>query len=348
VSGLLPALALLAFAQDPAAAPTADALERFAARDAIGKATLLRDLERRLRTDPDPAVQRIFALADALGDAPPAEPPRAHDPERWAKGVAPARTVVREGTAAHAAVRAKIPAQVLLPDLHRGVVYDWGRGAIVRCASLTFEQVFENCLRGYPPGTDRALAAVLAALDVDADERPIARYLGHLYADLDARAYEGVTLYEAWYSEAVIDVPDVDAIPFAKEILGSDAYRSPIPRGPGRTALYQQIRERAFAHRKHRTLREAAAAGFVRADPPLAATYANLAPRAQVLWAAAGDDPARAAAILTENGDRDAFLAAMGEALRDPAIGPRAEQRARDLRELAEKMRALALWELDR
>lgn len=345
LSALVLGVALLA-PQDP---EDRRALARFAALDAIDKATLIRDLDRRLRLDPDPSVQRVLALGKPATGWPLAVDPGCHDAARWAKGVAPARQIVRSGTAAHDDVRERIPPQTLLPDLQQAVFYDWGAGRIVRRARpLSYDEIFANYLHGYVPGSDVALARVLAALDDDAAQRPVAGYLAHWYADLQARAYEGVTLYEAWYSEAVVDVPDVDAIPFAVGVLGSNAFRSPIPPGAERTALYARIRDAAFALRKYRTLREAIAATFLCAEPDVDAPYRNLLPRAHTLWATVGNDPAAAAARLREIGDRDRFVTVMGSGGDDATIDALRDTRLRDLQGLRAKLRALAIWALTR
>ena len=271
---------------------------------------IIRDrLVRRVRSDPDPTVRRIVAMTRGLESYPLAEPRPFHDPEIWAKGVAPRRRTVSEGTTRHDRVRDQIPAITILPDLHKAVFYDWGRARVVRRGSpLSPEESIANLLAGYPPGADEALAGILAILDRNPDQRPIAAYVEHLYADLSARVYQGITIYEAWYSQQTMDVPDVDAIPFARQILRTNAYRSPIPKGPRRTQLYQQISQAAFEHRLYRTLREVAAAAFLSAEPRMDPVYGQLASRFHYLYATLDFEPQKLAEHMAQVGDRETLL----------------------------------------
>jgi hypothetical protein len=161
--------------------------------------------------------------------------------------------------------------------------------------------------------------------------------------------YEDITLYEAWYSGEIVDVPDVDAIPFAVEILKTRAYRSPIPANRRRVELYQRIRDHTHAYRLYRTLREAAAAGFVRAEPEIDPIYQPLVPRFHYLWSVEEDDPERVAAWLGKLQDRAAFLEKMDRTVKEsPEAHQRREGRRQALAAMAAKLRDLALWELAR
>src|SRR5690606_33114090 len=108
-----------------------------------------------------------------------------------------------------------------------------------------------------------------------------------------------------------VDVPDVDAIPFEQRVLGKKTFRSPIPANARRAALYQRIQERAIAFRKYRTLREAAAMAFLRAEPVMDPTYAPLVPRFHYLYARGDGDVGAVAGLLAGSRDRDALIAAM-------------------------------------
>lgn len=341
-------LALVLTAQPPAAADP-DPLERFRRLSPERRTDVVRLLERRVLLDPDPTIQRIVSKARSFSSYPIEPPRRAFDPERWAPGVAPARRRVPKGSAQWLEVRRRIPPVEALPGLHAAIRYDWAGGRVVRRAErLTPTEVFANALSGHPPGTDAALAHVLAELDRDASIRPLAEYFEHLYADLRGRVYENVTLYEAWYSGEVVDVPDVDAIPFAVRILKTRAYRSPIPRGPRRTALYSRIRDAAFALRRYRTLREAAAAVFVHPDPPIDPTYRPLVSRLHYLWAKLEEDTARLAARLAETPDRGRLLRELDQEMqKESSAFERAAARKERLRAAAQRVRAAAIASLD-
>ncbi len=336
-------------AQDPDAA-----LAAFRKLPADKQSAAIATLERRILLDPDPLLQSIVSWSRAHQSYPVAEPPRFHDPAKWAKGVAPERTVARAGTPAHDAVAAKIVRPPFLPDLHKAVWYDWGTGRVVRAEQpLRDDQVFENLLHGYPPGSDAAVAHLLEIYDRGfkpvSEHRVMAAYLEHLYADLNAVVYEGITLYDAWYSGEVVDVPDVDAIPFARQILKTRSYRSPIPKGRRRTQLYQKIRDRTFEYRVYRTLREAAAAAFVRAKPVLDKTYQPLVARFHFLYASADFDPQPTAELLRKYAKRSDFFRETDRAMNDnPDAFELREYHRKSLVELAAKMRALALDALAR
>jgi len=279
--------------------------------------SLVRNLERRVQLDPNPASQRIVSMQRDRSKLPVAEDPPYHRAQDWAKGVAPDREFVVAGDERHTSVRQRFPAQTLLPDLHKAVWYDWASARIVRRARpLSTTEVMENIYHGYPPGSDDALAQLLKKFDNNPKMRRIAEYLSHLYADLTAQAFEGVTLYEAWYSGEQIDVPDVDAIPFERKILKTRRFKSPIPAGRRRTNLYKKIRDQAFEFRKYRTLREAAAAAFLRARPKMDPTYELLVPRFHYLYVVHKDDTDAVAKLLRDVSNRDALIQRVDDRIR--------------------------------
>jgi hypothetical protein len=325
-------------------APAQDAPARFRALTPTRQALVVRSAEQQVSADPDPGVQRILSLYQSFSTFPEATPREFHDPKRWAKGAAPERTLIEPGTPEHDLVLQKMPKVELLADLHKAVFYDWGKGQVVRRSTpLSFQQRFENLLAGYTPGSDVAVARVLAALDQDQGQRPLAAYLEHLYADLQARVYRDVTLYQAWYSGQILDVPDVDAIPFAVQLLDDTSFHSPIPNDARRARLYQQIRDRVAPFRKYRTLREAGAAAFVRAEPQIDPLYQPLVPRFHYLFATHGDDAAAVARLLQKN-EREALIGDVDSVVKGghEAFAVR-EGRKQELLAMAERVRAAAL-----
>src|SRR5262249_43933277 len=156
--------------------------------------------------------------------------------------VAPARSVYGIDSAQHQAARGMFPPVPFLRDLHAGVVYDWRSGRpVLAAAAPTPAEQFAALLAGYPPGADAAVAAVLARFDADDDERRVADWLEHLYADRDGHVFAGITLYEAWASGRTVEVPDVDAIAFARQVVRTQSFVSPIPDGRRRDRLYRQV-----------------------------------------------------------------------------------------------------------
>ncbi len=321
-------------------------LEVYQAFPDARKQTLVRGLLRRVQLDPHPAIQRIVSMQQSPRRLPVQKPRVAHDADVWAKDVAPARKLIRAGTRAHDALRQRVPPVRFLPHLHRGIRYDWLSGRVVRRArELTPDEVIENLWRGYPPGTDWAVARILARLDTDKKQRKVGAYLDHLYADLGANTYEGVTLYEAWYSAQNIAVPDVDAIGFAVKVLRDRSFKSPIPGGRRRERLYGKIRDHALAFRVHRTLIEAAAAAFVAADPVMEPEYHKLLPRFHYLFAAHDDDIEAVAKQVTAvrgSKQRDRFVARITKKLEnDVQAWQLYEHRKKELEHLAARLRYL-------
>ena len=327
-----------------------DTARDFAALKDEVQSALVRQVTRKVQLDANPVIQRIVSMQRAHGALPPGAAPPYHRAAKWAKGVAPKRKVIRAGQAKYAAMRQRYPARTLLPDLHKAVWYDWGRGMIVRRdAPLTTREQMENLLAGYPPGSDDTLAQILAKLDSDPKMRPLAHYFGHSWASLDAEVFEGITIYEAWYSGEQVDVPDVDAIPFEQRVLGTRKFRSPIPAGKRREWLYQQVRDAALRFRKYRTLREAAAAAYFRASPKLDPVYESLVPRFHFLYVTYGEDLGAVSRLMSESKDRRAFFDAVGALIeKRPTDWDRRLARRKNLEDMQNWLTywmRLAVWE---
>lgn len=286
--------------QEPALTAGAKALlQRFDALPKERQAEVLRAVEERLSSCELPARTSQLEAAKAAASAKPARDRPFHDPQVFAP-VAPARIVLTSSDARHQRVRAEFPRVRILRDLAADVTYDWLDGVPTLCASpLDERQRFANLAAGYLPEAARAIAGVLTVLDRDGDQRTLAAWCDHLYADRDGRVFDGVTLYEAWYSGQIVEVPDVDAIAFARNVLETQSFTSPIPDGARRDRLYDQIRAAVRKHREYRTLCEAAAAAFVAAVPELDPTYEPLLLRMHLLWGECGQDANAFAAKLT-------------------------------------------------
>ncbi|MEY4673428.1 MAG: hypothetical protein RL148_1212 [Planctomycetota bacterium] len=332
------ALLFLALPQEPPPPEAKELVSAFLALPAEQRSVVLGNLERRIQTSPDELVQRISGRRKGKGAYGSPTPVAGHDPKVYAP-VAPTRTLVASGTADWQRARTRFPVRTLLPDLTAEVVYDWASGKPAWLGETSAEDLrFANLVHGWMPGSDHAVAQVLAALDTDPRQRLLAEWFHHAYAELNGRTYQDITLYEAWYSGEQVDVPDVDAIAFARKVLKTQSFVSPIPDGRRRDRLYQQVRDAAVEHRQYRTLREVAAATFVSAKPPVDPTYTPLIGRCHYLWARTGYDVDAFAKVLAEAGDRSTLLEGIDQALReDPA--------ATDLRTRAqEQMVALAVW----
>ncbi|MCA8941852.1 MAG: hypothetical protein KDB80_04765 [Planctomycetes bacterium] len=332
--------------QGEAAVASDDAvIARFRGLRSMQRAIVISRVSARLVAE-SPAFRRIRELRLVADELPEAEPAPTFDPARWAAGVAPARHELPRASDLYSAAARRFARTPLLGDLRARVRYDWCRGRIVADeVPLDYAEVFENLLHGYPPDTDHAVAQVLARLDT-ADMRKVAAWFGHTYADLDANTYPGITLYDAWYSGEQVKVPDVDAVPFAHEVLGQTKLHSPLS-GKPRDDLYAAIRKAALDYRRHRTLREAAAAAFVRVEPSMDAMYARLVPRFHVLFPE-HEDSLEAIAKLLARADRDSMIEDIDRRVTDresEAWGLRLA-REKELREMQDACRRFAIEEL--
>ena len=318
----LPLCLALALPQDPV---SKEDLARFRALAPALQAQVVAAIESRLQQEPDPVLRRIAGLAGTVRNPPALAPRTWHDPAEFAP-VAAARTLWAEGSDEQRTARRQFPAVRFFRELHAAVVYDWRTGKAALAAAAGPAERFEALLRGLPPGSDAAIAAILARIDTNGDQRRVAGFFEQLYADRNGNVFAGISLYEAWYAGRTIEVPDVDAIAFARNVLHTWSFVAPIPDGRRRDRLYRQVQTAFARHREYRTLRQAAAATFVAADPPLEAIYQPLVGRLHYLWSAYGYDADRMAQRL-DAGDRTELLAdvdrefAAGEAqqLRDQA-----------------------------
>jgi hypothetical protein len=353
VRRLLPLPRLLSFAAAFALCSTApastqnDPLAAFRALPAANQESVLRAVAARLQQDNDPGLLRIRELA-ATVRAPAPLPPRTwFDPREFAP-LAPARVVAAEGSPAWRKVRQQFAPPKAASEVHAAVVYDWREGRVAALPPPRAEDRFAALLAGCAPGADAAVAALLLLFDRDDEQRRVGAWFEQLYADRDGHVFEGITLFEAWYSGAVVEVPDVDAIAFARRVLHTQSFVSPIPDGRRRERLYRQIRDAFGRYREYRTLREVAAVTFVLASPGVDPAYQPLIDRLHFLWARSGYDPERVAQKLNA-GDRSELLAVIDDALAAGSEAAALRDQARALlATTAAIVRAAALEELRR
>lgn len=343
---LLPATILLLFGMSPLPQGQSE-LAQFQSLPAESQNAVLAAIETRLRASDDPALRRIQDLAATATDLGALVPVGHYLPAEFAP-VAPARTVFAVGSTRQVALRQQFPVPPFLRELHPRVCYDWAAGKPGLGPVPSASQRFSSLLAGLPPGSDAAVAMLLQQFDADFEQRCAGAWLEHTYADRDGRVFAGITLYDAWYSGKTVEVPDVDAIAFARLVLRTDSFVSPIPEGRRRERLYQQIHDAFGRFREYRTLREAAAAAFVSAEPDLDPIYRELVGRMHFLWARLGFDPARVSQKLN-GGDRSELLTMLDDALRGNADAAQLRSEARAaLATMAVTVRNTALDELQK
>ena len=332
----------LGFPQEPT---DRELIASFAQLPQASRQQVLEEIAERVSMHADlPAQRRILAMAEGIGRPRSKPPAQWYDPDVYAP-VAARRRVITEDSYRHRRVRAQFPKVATgLPETPEWR-YDWGSGRIVRPDVEPDDRSrFANLLAGRPPGADAAVAAILQLLDSDGTEREIADWLGHLYADRNGGVFADITLYEAWASGQTVEVPDVDAIAFAREILQTNCFVSPIPEGRRRNRLYQQIADAVARHRQYRTLREAAAASFVAADPDIEPTYQPLVLRMHLLWPLCNFDPNSVERSLA-SGTRSELLEALDSRLLESSEA--ADAFKQQLADLATATRAAAIKALD-
>ncbi|MCA8977200.1 MAG: hypothetical protein KDC98_20935 [Planctomycetes bacterium] len=336
--------------QDPTTpkTPPPDAailIDRLARLDPNRRSTVVRNMERRLQRLDDYVLQGVLRFERGLTSYDPPPQPAWLQPHEFAPG-ATVRRLIDKGSPAHTRVTRQMQPMEFLPDMHAAVVYDWRQGKVVKTGiTLDDSQRFANYVHGYPPGADHAVAALLAALDQDPDQRLLGWYFEHLYADRNGGVYESVTMFDAWHSGQVVEMPDTDAVAYARKILDTESFVAPLPSDRRRERLYRRVKEGFASHREYRSLRLCAAATFFAAEPRLDATYAPLVRRCHFMWLQCDNDPEKLAARLGHAADRSEFLREVDSQIRSSTEVVQGRQQA--LREVADYLRALAVHELE-
>lgn len=156
-------------------------------------------------------------------------------------------------------------------------------------------------LAGIPPDQDLAEAALLAELDRGSGLRPVADFFAHLYSDRDGNAYRGITLFDAWSSDFEFEVPDVDALAYARLVWGDVELRPPLS-GADHDLWYPRMGNSLKELRTRMRVARALAAVWFEARPRLAHGYDASIDIAHAAIALAGEDPAVLARALEQDG----------------------------------------------
>lgn len=256
---------------------------------------------RSLRTFQGTLIEHaIRARGEDVGLAPAARAPRVFDPDEHAPKLPIERTWLKDSSPRLERERERLFGKAAAVELHRAWDYDWGLGQLVRIEGVDAGTIlFENALRGLGPDADLALACVEEALDAGKAQEVLEAF-GHTYTDRKGNAYTGITLYDAWGSGARIEMPDVDNIGIVNTVLGKQRkWRSPVPERK-QESLYAQVGELYTEARRYRGLREALAALYLRAEPPVPAGYDTNRLRLHALWEEASSTPATLAEELPD------------------------------------------------
>jgi len=327
---MVPLLGLIAAATSFQAAPaerdpTAAELEQgciaFVAAAPEVKSAAVAEIAKRVEATQEPTLRQLLAWRDrAVKElkTQPAPAPAFFDPQIYARGLVHRALVGANEPDASDKREAYRPWDN--QTFYSGTVrYDFGRNvALDYGGQLDGDGALHDDLCGYPPGSDRLIAWITARFDFDDSIDPLALHFEHLYCDLNGRAYPEITLYDAWGLGNSIDMPDVDVIAFARNVLKDESWVSPISPSSA-PALYERVREGFLKLFRYRLWIEASANVFVNPEAPIRGTHEGLRDRLFYLFALDGGDLEKAVARIRKFGTRGDFLAQMDtQLLADP------------------------------
>lgn len=313
-------------------------LDSFGKLAADKQAVIVQELETAITALDLPLCQTVATLCerdDAPKDPLPlAKGPVWHDPKTFAPNLPIARKVLPENDPRIPEARGKFLRTKNQYELEGFFHYSMGENKIYRLrAQQSPLQKLELYLKGYPPNADKAREILLSVLDDEEQLDEQGKYFDHAYSDRDGNVYPGITIYDVWNSGKEIEMPDIDAIPFARAILKDNSYKSPIPDGPGRTRLYQKIGEHFQSYRRYRELREAVAGYFLAFSPPASPFVEPMRDRFHFLIVNCGGDPFMVRQFLKSHGKREELIGAIDELIQEMGMksGPMIQQRKNSL-----------------
>lgn len=291
-------------------------LDAFAKLSGDKQIVLVKEIEeaiQQLNTPLAEAVNGICKLPEAPKD--PVElwkGPEWFDPKTYAPALPIARKLLPEDSPKCPEAQAKFLRMKNLYDLEGVYRYSIGYNKIWRLnAQASPKTRIENYLKGYPPGAEKAREILLSLLDENKGYDEQAKYFEHAYSDRDGFVYPGIVLYDVWNSGMEIEMPDIDAIPFARHILKDNSFKSPIPAGAARTSLYQKIGDNFQKYRRYRELREAIAGYYLAYAPPASPFVEPMKDRFHFLIAQQEGDPMQMQKFLQEHPRREDFIEAV-------------------------------------
>ncbi len=217
--------------------------------------------------------------------------------------------------------------------------YDWFGARIVKRGDPDEpEVVFQNALRGVPPGADLARALVLLALD-HPDERKLQAAFAHAYTDRAGNVYPA-TLYELLSTGLEIERPDVDVLGIVHDVLGDwSRWIAPVP-GSEHEELYRLINELFTTCKDSRRLRISLAELFLFPDPTPPPGLEKFVLNLQALWSEQNSVPARLVPLVPDGKQRNTFLTELtARCQKDYKFFGQGRRRAAQLRLDAEELR---------
>jgi hypothetical protein len=308
--------------KDPDAKQIEAAEEAFAGQPAEAQAAIAAEIVARVNASKEGELAKLFALRDrAVKELKltPARPATAYDPKEYARGLV-TRTNADpdsvEVSEAHGLF--KTAENPVGPYYGAHVVWDFGHDEAADYGALDPTKVLFNGVHGYPPDADVLVAWLTKRFDFDTSTNAVAQYFDHLYADRNGKVFPDVTLYEAWASGQKIEMPDVDAIAYARLVLKDTSYVTPIPPDKA-NKLYKKIEDGFLAWFQYRTWIEAAANLYVNPDTPLRAAHAPLRRRLLYTFVKCDGDVDKVAKTLADSKGRAKYVETTDAAIKaDP------------------------------
>ena len=252
-----------------------------------------------------------FVLDGAEREAstwPDLAPPTWYDPAVHATGQPIPRAPLAASSPEVVAVRNQILCAPGARRLDSGWMVDYAARGLVRLPHQGDpRRVFENGLLGMAPDWDLAEALVELALD-DGSLQKSFQAFAHAYTDRWGGVYPGVTLYDAHASHTQIEMPDVDCLGLAHDLLGDwTTWTSPVP-AEQHEEFYAKIEElfRAVAH--HRALRTNLARTYLCGNAELRDNYLYNLDNFHALWESVASDPLAMRVRLPDDGGWKDFL----------------------------------------
>lgn len=301
------------FLQDgDAADPLTRAIDLFRSADPQVQASLLDDIRHRLEESDDPGIQHLVGLAARARKELKVNPwaGRSYfDPETYAP------MWHREFVAANSD-EAGYQYEMMRPwENEPGcysvrIRYDYGTDSAWDLGiEPGHEAALTDYLWGFPSDPDLILAWLEMSFDFDRKQNKIATYFNHAYCDRNGACFPNITLYDAWASQSGIEMPDVDVIAYANDILRDRTYVSPIPANNRRQKLYDNMRTGFSEYFRHRSWVEAAANIYLNPEAVIRPDHEGIRERLYIVFARMDDDVKRIRGQFIKTGTRDRFIA---------------------------------------
>ncbi len=308
------ALALPAEGETDPEDAAAAAAAAFAACDAPAQAAILAEIDARLAASPEAGLKKLLALRDRAKKELRVESwpgPQFFAHSEFAPTQVPRAFVADDSDLAKQQL-AEIHPENGDAQFCRRVRYDYSRNTGVdHGKDPPADGRMLDLLAGYVPGNDVLTAWIEARLDWDDAQDKRADYFDHAYCDREGHAFAAITIFDAYASQMTIEMPDVDAIAYARRILRDNSFNSPIPADNRRTKLYKQTTEGFLAFFKHRTMVEEFAWLYVNPDSILRKDHEGMRNRALLAITQDGEDFTKIVKRLKASKDRDGFVKAI-------------------------------------